>query len=232
MNSTRLPGKSLMDLGGITLIESVYHGATASRRIDEIIVAVPNSRLDDQLFEFLIEKKIRVFRGSEDDLISRHLQAAFSVHADFIVRIPGDNPLPHGSEIDRIIGFHLESNRFGFSTNLAQVLDSGYPDGIGAEVFSFQLLDEVYKSNLSKRQREHLHLNFFDYENQSAVNPESYPVGTVRCPKEFAQPEITLDINTRQDFEYFCRMFVDLGTHKPHIQDIISWHDEVGFLLK
>ena len=232
MGSTRLPGKSLKDLGGTTLVESVHAGASMAKSISEVIVAIPESRLDDELFDFLSDKGLNVVRGSESDLISRHLLVASRFNADFIVRIPGDNPLPHGTEIDRIVDYHLQSNVDGFSTNLSEVFDSGYPDGIGAEIFSSRILEEISNSKTSKRQQEHLHLNFFDYENQIETTPNAYPVRTVRCPDHFSRPDIVLDINTNRDFEYFRTMYRDLGTTRPHIQDIIPWHDQVGFLLR
>lgn len=232
MGSTRLPGKSLKDLGGTTLVESVYAGASMANSVSEVILAIPDSRFDDELYDFLGDKGIQVIRGSESDLVSRHLLVASRFNADFIVRIPGDNPIPHASEIDRIVDFHLQSNVDGFSTNLSEVFGSGYPDGIGAEIFSSQVLEEISYSKTSKRQREHLHLNFFDYENQTETTPIIYPVRTVRCPELFSRPDIILDINTNRDFEYFRTMFKDLGTTRPHIQDIIPWHDQVGFLLR
>ena len=232
MGSTRLPGKSLKDFGGTTLVESVHAGASIAKSVSEVVIAIPETSLDDELFDFLSDKNLNVVRGSEGDLISRHLHVASRFKADFIVRIPGDNPLPHGSEIDRIIDFHLQANSGGFSTNLSEVFESGYPDGIGAEIFSRNILEEIANSKTSMRQQEHLHLNFFDYENQTEISPNAYPVRTVRCPEYFARPDIVLDVNTNRDFEYFRTMFRDLGTIRPHIQDIIPWHDQVGFLLR
>lgn len=232
MGSRRLPGKSLMDLGGISLVESAYAGIATANSIDEVIVAIPENNSDDELDVFLRSRGIRVFRGSENDLVSRHFNAALSAGADFVVRIPGDNPLPHASEIDRIVDYHLSFNPNGFSTNLSEVFDSLYPDGIGAEVFSIQTLEDIYKSNLTDSQREHLHLSFFDYERQLEIHPDIYPVHTVRCPTEFARPDIVLDINSIQDLEYFKRMFCDLGTQNPNIRDIIFWHDSMGNQLR
>jgi spore coat polysaccharide biosynthesis protein SpsF len=232
MGSTRLPGKSLMDLGGISLVESVHAGVAAANTINEIIVAIPENSHDNQLEVFLRSQGINVFRGSENDLVSRHFNAASSAGADFIVRIPGDNPLPHASEINNIVNFHMSSNPNGFSTNLSEVFNSQYPDGIGAEVFSMQILEEIYKSELSAPQREHLHLNFFNYEIQHEARPGDYPVRTINCPTEFARPDIILDINSIQDLGYFQRMFHDLGAQNPNIRDIIPWHDSVGYQLR
>ncbi len=232
MGSARLPGKSLMNLGGISLVESVHAGVASATTINEIIVAIPENDSDNQLDSFLRDHGIKGFRGSESDLVSRHFNAASSAGADFIVRIPGDNPLPHASEIDKIVGYHMSSNPNGFSTNLSEVFDSQYPDGIGAEIFSMQILEDIYKSELSASQREHLHLNFFNYELQLEVHPDVYPVHSLNCPSEFARPYIVLDINSKQDLEYFKHMFRDLGTQSPNIRDIIPWHDSVGYQLR
>jgi len=232
MSSTRLPGKTLMDLGGITLIESVYRGAMSSSTLTDVVVSIPSSSTDDILFEFLESKRIPVSRGLEDNLIARHLQVAEEMSSDVLVRIPGDNPLPHGREIDRIVEFHLASNSGGFSTNLSQILDSGYPDGIGAEVFSVESLINAYESPHSTMQEEHVHLNFFDYEAACVVAPEQFPVKTVYCPREFALPSLILDINELEDLEYFRRMFRDLGTNQPDIEQIIPWHDRIGLGIR
>jgi spore coat polysaccharide biosynthesis protein SpsF len=148
--------------------------------------------------------------------------------SDFIVRIPGDNPLPHGDEIDKIVNYHLRSNPFGFSTNLSQTMNSGYPDGIGAEIFLADTLRTVQGQAHSEAQKEHVHLNFLDYENSRVVQPDKFPVRTIPCPNSYARPDVVLDINTGEDLEYFRRMFEDLGTNQPGIEDIIPWHDAIG----
>ena len=64
--------------------------------------------------------------------------------ANYIVRLPADNAVPEPNEIDKIISHHLSLNRRGFSSNLSSFFNSGYPDGIGAEIFDFSLLSEAY----------------------------------------------------------------------------------------
>jgi spore coat polysaccharide biosynthesis protein SpsF len=232
MNSTRLPGKSLMNINGITLIESVYRGAKSARSLDHVVVSIPSSPSDDVLFDYLVEKCIPVTRGSENDLIKRHIEAAGNYDAEIVVRIPGDNPLPHAKEIDRIVKFHLEENGDGFSTNLSNAKDSGYPDGIGAEVFSLESLKTAYALNPSKNQREHIHLNFFNYETSMVVSPSRFPVKAPSCPIEYARPDVILDINELIDLQYFQTMFNDLGTNQPRIEQIIPWHDIIGVKIR
>ena len=232
MNSNRLPGKSLMDIGGITLIESVYRGATSAESLDDVVVSIPSSSSDDILFNFLVDKRIPVTRGSENDLMKRHIETAEDFASDFVVRIPGDNPLPHGTEINRIVKFHLDENRDGFSTNLSNTKGSGYPDGIGAEIFSLESLKTAYSNNPSETQKEHIHLNFTNYATSIDVSPIIFPVKTLDCPSEFARPDVVLDINELMDMKYFQAMFYDLGTNQPKIEQIIPWHDMIGARMR
>jgi spore coat polysaccharide biosynthesis protein SpsF len=232
MGSRRLPGKSLADLGGITLVESVVNGASTAKTLDHVVVSIPNSNSDDILFDYLQRKGIPVFRGLENDLLSRHIQVANDFSADLIVRIPGDNPLPHDTEIDKIVNFHIDENLQGFSTNLSETMNSGYPDGIGAEVFLAENLRIIQNQPHSDSQAEHVHLNFLDYRSSRVVDPSKFPVKTIRCPTSFARPDIVLDINEEPDLEYFRRMFEDLGTNQPRIEEIIPWHDMIGHEIR
>jgi spore coat polysaccharide biosynthesis protein SpsF (cytidylyltransferase family) len=232
MSSTRLPGKSLMDLGGITLVESVYRGASTAREVDKVVVSIPLSSSDDVLDDFLCSKGIPVSRGLEDNLILRHLQVAEEEESEILVRIPGDNPLPHGEEIDRVVNFHLNHNLNGFTTNLSQILCSGYPDGIGAEVFSTNSLRAANSLSPSEKQKEHVHLNFVNYETSQSMSPEFFQVKAPTCPPQFARPDVILDINDEGDLRYFRAMFRDLGTNNPQILEIIDWHDMIGSKIK
>ena len=54
--------------------------------------------------------KVTVFRGSETNLLERYYYAAKDNNISTIVRLPGDNPTPEPSEIDRIINYHKISN--------------------------------------------------------------------------------------------------------------------------
>jgi len=228
MGSTRLPGKSLMLLAGVPLVGRVLERIKSATKIDELILAIPDSPENDPL-EFLAQNYgVSVFRGSELDLVDRYYNAAKNISCKYIVRIPADNPTPQGSEIDRIIEHHLSLNRPGFSSNLAEIYGSRYPDGIGAEIFDFELLEEIFSDFSDSKKREHLHLNFFDYATQKAVDENWCPISTVNCPPSFARPDIILDVNTQSQFEYMADLYEKLYPSNPNfdIKDIIEWHDK------
>lgn len=229
MGSTRLPGKSLMDLAGAPVVGRILERVKRCRRVDEIVLAIPDSSADDPLAELAREYQAPVYRGSEHDLVERYYQAAVAHGADVVVRLPADNAAPEPEEIDRIVQHHLGLARHGFSSNLSPIHDSGYPDGIGAEVFDFALLAEARERHADQRRREHVHLNFFDYATQQAVDERWCPISTVPCPPEFRRPDLVLDINTEAQYQFMRRLYTDLYPQNPrfHITDIVRWYDEV-----
>ncbi len=228
MGSTRLPGKSMMPLAGEPLLGRILERVLRTKRVDAIVVATTERKEDDPLVEVSRRYGVDVFRGSENDLVDRYYQAAKIYRADIVVRLPADNVTPEPAEIDRIIDYHIHSDTV-FSTNLAQAFGNGYPDGIGAEVLDFWAIEEVWRAGGDARRREHPHLNFFDYGTQTPANPTRYPVGTVQCPPQFARPDLVLDVNTPQQYEFICELYDYLYPRNPQfsILDTIAWYDAV-----
>ena len=227
MGSSRLPGKSLMLLAGTPLVGRVIERISSATKIDKLILAIPDNTENDPLETLGKSYGVQIFRGSEIDLVDRYYNAAKNLSCKYVVRIPADNPVPQGSEIDRIIDHHLSLNRPGFSSNLAEIYGSRYPDGIGAEIFDFELLEEISADFSDSKKREHVHLNFFDYATQKAVDENWCPISTVQCPSDFARPDIILDVNTQIQFEYMANLYKELYPSNPNfdIKDIIRWHD-------
>ena len=228
MGSTRLPGKSMLPLAGRPLLARILERVRRARRVNEIVVATTRKPEDDPLAELAAAERVAVYRGAENDLVERYRRAAEVYQADLIVRLPADNAVPEPDEIDRIIEYHLRAEA-EFSSNLAEVMDNGYPDGIGAEVFERTALEEIAARPLTPMLREHPHLNFFDYRAQKAVEPERFRVGTVECPAAFRRPDLRLDVNTAEDYRFLARLYDDLYPRNPqfHITEIIDWYDNV-----
>jgi len=229
MGSARLPGKSMMDLAGAPLVGRILERVKRCRRIDEIVLAIPDTASDAVLGDLGRRYGVAVFTGPENDLVERYYQAALAFDADIVGRLPADNATPEPEEIDRIADHHRMLGRRGFSSNLTTVGDNGYPDGIGAEMFDFSLLAEARQRHSDPRRREHVHLNFFDYSTQTPVDADWCPVSTVACPPEFARPDLVLDVNTQAQYEFMRQLYEALFPKNPefHITDILAWYDNI-----
>jgi spore coat polysaccharide biosynthesis protein SpsF len=229
MGSTRLPGKSMMDLAGAPLVGRILERVKRCTQLDDVVLAIPATEKDAVLKKLAESYGVKVFAGSENDLVERYYQAAVWSKADIIGRLPADNATPEPSEIDRIVQHHLALGQPGFSSNLSVIGDSDYPDGIGAEMFDFSLLKESRERHHDPRQREHVHLNFYDYSVAQPVNAQWCPISTVKCPPEFRRPDLVLDVNTQEQYEFMRQLYAYLYPKNPefHITDIIRWYDKV-----
>ena len=228
MSSTRLPGKSMMPLADKPLVYRMVERLKKCKQVDEIVIATSDQPEDQVLVELANELGVSSFQGNLLDVRDRYLNAAEKSKADFIIRIPADNPMPDANEIDKLIEFHLKNNSQGFSSNLAQVNNSGYLDGIGAEIFSTKLLLESVARSYSDTVKEHVHRNFFDYSTQTPVDASWCPIASPKAPAELRRPDIILDVNTMDDYTKIKRIYDNLYPNNPNFTTV----DVINFLDK
>ena len=144
VSSTRLPVKVLRKLpyaGQLTVLENVIRRLKRSKETDEIIVATTASKEDDQLTRIARKEKVRYFRGSRDDVLSRYHLAAKEARLDVIARITSDCPCIDPKIVDTIIERHLVSNA-DYTSN---TLERTYPRGLDVEVFNADGLEVAHK---------------------------------------------------------------------------------------
>ena len=65
MGSSRLPGKTLLDVHGKPMILRIIERLNLSKNKSTLVVATTNNSKDDELVEILEENNINYFRGSK-----------------------------------------------------------------------------------------------------------------------------------------------------------------------
>jgi len=191
MGASRLPNKMMLSLHGYPIIEWVYHRVLQVKQVDLVVFALPDTKQDDLLAFYLQSIGAKVFRGSENDLVDRYYKTAKSVGADIVIRICADNPLICASEIDRLISF-FNKKQCDYAYNHIPRGNS-YPDGIGAEICTMDILEEIYLKTSLQNHREHL----FNYILE---NNENFKIKTFDPPESIRYPEVKLDIDTIGDY--------------------------------
>jgi spore coat polysaccharide biosynthesis protein SpsF len=202
MGARRLPGKMMLLLCGHPVVEWIFRRVKKSKLIQNTVYAIPDEVSDDLLAQFLESLGASVFRGSESDLVDRFYQVAKKWEATHIVRVCADNPFISGSEIDRLIQFYFSSN-YDYAYNHIPK-NNLYPDGIGAEITSIEILETIDREATEPDHREHL----FEFIWST---PDRFKIGTFD-PDDYrlACPELKLDIDTQEDFERLSAMKVDI----------------------
>ena len=137
MGSSRLQGKVMRDLCGKPIVWHVAKRVGLSKRIGRIVVATSVQPSNDLLCEFLKSAGIAYYRGSETDVLDRFYRVSEMWPSHAIVRVTCDNPLVDPKILDETIGLFEEAS-------WRYVKTQGFPAGIGAEVFTAELLREAY----------------------------------------------------------------------------------------
>ncbi len=75
MNSSRLPGKVLMNIQGKPIIEYLITQLQRVQKLEKIILATTTNSEDDPLVEHAGKNQIHHFRGSEHDVLERYYKA-------------------------------------------------------------------------------------------------------------------------------------------------------------
>lgn len=204
MGSERFPGKMLKTLGSHKVLEWVLFRTQKAQCLDEVVLATTVLAHDDPLEEVAHEQGIEVYRGSESDVMSRYIEAANLFDAETIVRVCADNPFVAPEEIDRLVQFYDDSS-CQYACNHQNYLGSNYADGLGAEIFSSAILQEVSNTVADMSVREHVTLGIKE-------NPERYRLCAVPAPDNLAYPDLKFDIDTQSDLLALQRL-LEKGVH-------------------
>lgn len=152
MGSSRLPGKTMMDLSGTPLVGRLIRQLAGARSIDEVVIATSTAPSDDVIAEFATQCNVRVVRGSEDDVLSRYVLGAELARADVIVRLTADCPLHSPDTVDEVVAAFLRAGvDYASNTN-----PYTRPDGQDVEVFTRQLLEHAAVAAAQRFDREHV----------------------------------------------------------------------------
>lgn len=217
MGSTRLSGKVMKVIEGKTVLKHVIERVKQSHFIDVIIIATTIHDRDDVIEAEAIQCGVEVFRGSEDDVLSRYYYAAKNNNLDAIVRITSDCPLIDSKVLDEIIDYYQKNNNDIVSNAGSDVMNRTYPRGLDTEIFSFKILEKAFNNAVEKYQREHV--TPYIYENSSSI---LYYKNNV----DYSKYRWTLD--TEEDFELISEIYKHIykGTHDFYMQDIVRLFEQ------
>jgi len=150
LNSSRLPGKAMLTIGGMPLIELVAR--RAGRSGHEVVVATSAEQYDQRIAGHLASVGVDVVRGSLDDVLGRFVEATKDLEpTDRVVRLTGDNPLADADLVDELIAAVDSSGHPYGRVDIDRV-----PEGLGAEVFSVGSLRDAAEQATASYDREHV----------------------------------------------------------------------------
>ncbi len=216
MSSTRLPGKVLLDINGEPSLTRQTRRLQRSRKIDDIVVATSTNPADDPIEAWAAKENITCYRGSENDVLLRVVEAQRFMNSDIVVEICGDTPLIDPIIIDQAVTLFKEGD-YDIVSNTYLL---SYPQGIDAQVFRLADLEEVERTIHDPAVREHVSLYFYEHS-------ERYRLKNLTAPPELTYPEQRLQLDYEDDLALIREVYRHL---EPTHGDNFGIVETVAFL--
>lgn len=216
MSASRLPGKVLMDVAGTPALERLVRRLTRAESIDAIVLATTTNPADDPLAEWAAARQLPCYRGSEDDVLDRVVEAHRMMGSEIIVEVCGDTPLLDPRVIDAAVTRFLHGD-VDVVSNTARLT---WPQGIDAQVFRFDALEKVARTQADPAVREHVSLYFYE-------NPETYRIHHLTAPAKETAPEVRLQLDYAEDLDLIRAVY---GRLEPRFGDGFSVRDILDLL--
>jgi spore coat polysaccharide biosynthesis protein SpsF len=198
MGSTRLPGKVMMPMNGVPMLQGMLERLSSLQPAVPILLATTTLPHDQPLVEMARHSGVQVFRGSEEDVADRFAKAVATTPADTIVRLTGDCPLIDPSMVDTALDlfYHIHPDY------LSNTLHRTYPRGFDIEIFSRKAIEIVAREAVSPRDREHV-------TKYIVSHPERFVLTNFAFAEDFSRWRLTVD--TEDDFLLVELVLSNLG---------------------
>lgn len=199
MASTRLPGKVLRPILGRPMLALLIERVSAASLVHQVVVATTTNPDDDAIQALAETLGVGCYRGSEEDVLNRVLEAAQKFSADLIVEITGDCPLTDPGVIDSVISA-FQAHTCDYASN---ILKRTFPRGLDVQVFPTRVLEEV--ARLTDDPVDHEHVSLYMYEH-----PDRFSLLNVESTLDPAWWDLRLTVDTAEDLQLVTEIFARL----------------------
>lgn len=189
LDSSRLPGKGLMDLGGRPVLGRAIDRLRRCERVNDLVLATTDRAVDDPLEAFAEAEGIACFRGDAMDVAKRCHDACEAYGLDWFIRICGDSPFADPVIVDGVAAA-FDDGKAEIATN---VYPRSCPIGVSAEAVSKEAMAKILRATDDLKYREHV--TFYAYEHPHLFKIDSVP------PDIPGHSDVSVAVDTPQDLE-------------------------------
>jgi spore coat polysaccharide biosynthesis protein SpsF len=124
-----------------------------------IFLATTKLKEDRVISQIAKKYKIKVFQGSQNNLLKRYLDCAKKYKIKNIIRITSDCPLVDPNLIKKMLNIFCKK-KLDYLSNTLPIQKSTYPDGSDIEIFTYKSLIKANSLKANSLEKEHV-TNFF-----------------------------------------------------------------------
>ena len=214
--STRLPKKALLKINDIPMILKLINRIRTVKN-SEILVCTTNLKSDEKLVKILKKQKINVFRGSNNNILKRILDASIKHKINECIIVEADDLFCDPEIIEKTCNYIKKKNN-------EVIFWKDLPFGASPTGLKFQNLKKCIKEN---------DINNSDTGwKEILINSKFFNIKYVfEKRKKICRPDIRLTIDYAEDYELAKIIFSELG-EKFTLHDIIKLLDKNQELTK
>lgn len=222
--STRLPKKMILPFfEGKGVLEITLERLINKFSNEGLVLATTESDKDDVLENIASELGVKVYRGSEEDVLSRFIETAEKYESDHIIRVCADNPFLDINSVSKLIDELTEGkyDYISYKVNSKPSILTHF--GIWAEGVKLDTLKKVNELTNEKLYLEHV-TNYIH-----TGNPEKFNIKLIEAGSVFEEnPDMRLTLDTKDDFDLQKEIYGKLYSMNSEIrfEDIVSLLNE------
>lgn len=190
MASSRLTGKVLREIDGWSMLRWVVERCRRSRSARGVVLLTSDLGRDDPIAAAGDDMDCPVYRGREEDVLLRYVEAARELQEVSLIRVTADCPFIDPVTIDEVISLSREG-----TPDYACV--AGYPEGLGeAEYIRVAALESALERTTpaERNYREHVITYLLD-------NPTEFDLVFAEAPSHLRDEGSHFSIDTADDLE-------------------------------
>lgn len=220
LNSSRLPGKHLLDLAGESLLARLKPRLEAAWPEAKLVLATTSDDYNAPLVAEAGRAGYRVcaYEGDVNDLVGRVDAAVKQHNPDVVSYICGDCPLIEPTTLHNMISAVADGN----DTDVATLeLDAVGGETIheGFAIYSRQFWDAIVAASVEPFEREHVGVV---YGRLNKVSPRA--VARVSDDPFFSTLKHRISVDTPADYAFIKRVYEDwYQNHEPHEIVDLKW---------
>lgn len=212
MNSSRLPGKVMMEISKKPLLIHLIENLKSLDEIDDIVVATTTNLKDDIICKYLDKMNVSYFRGDEMDVLGRVTKASIKFEADVVIQLTADNPLIDPKIIEKGIRIFLESD-FDCVSN---TFTKSYPSGMDVTIFRRDFLEFISKKACNEKYREHVPLYVKENKNK-------FKIFEFFAEDKINRPDISLTVDEESEFKMVKKIIEHFKLNSISCEDLIDF---------
>lgn len=229
-NSSRFPGKALVDINGKSMIQRVYEQSMKTKLLSQVYVATDDVRIFDHVKSFtnnVLMTSVNHNNGTERIAEAIDILEENGFFFDIVVNVQGDEPYIFPQQIDEVVSILLNNSNAEIATLVQRTScnDTNDPNRVKAVLdknkkalyFSRQMIP--YNVNTNHKQEYLKHIGLYAFRKNILKEIVKLPQSSLELSESLEQLRWldngynvfadysdykTVSIDTREDLAEFC----------------------------